>query len=145
MYTRIALVSMLIGCVSPILGQSPREADPYLLHFVAATYAMRLQDPSFTDSSFERNIVSLGDGLAIAILKNLDDSELMKPRSAEAVLSLIQRSFSHPEAISIEVDRKPRITMLLLERLQKLKDPAIRKQVGETIVFVQQRTKLEGS
>jgi len=80
--------------------------------------------------------------VSIALLKILDEQDLTNPSIVEALLPLIRESFSYPSIISIDVNKKPSVTLFLLAYLQRnVTDSRTRQDIQQTIDFVKQKTK----
>jgi hypothetical protein len=57
-------------------------------------------------------------------------------------LPIIRQSFSDPEHISVDLDKKPSITLFLLKYLkQNVSDAQANRDIEETIKFVEEQTK----
>ena len=69
----------------------------------------------------EKTFNRSGDLVAVAVLKTLDDSEMSSPESAKWVLLVIRNAFACPQCcVKVTDDRRPRITLLLLEHLNEI-------------------------
>lgn len=128
-------VSMLLIPMSPRFQES---RDPYSIAVVKNI----LHQPSKLNSGFsEKQLNRLGDKVSIAILKIFSDEELKEPENIRAILALIRHAFDAPEVISIESDKHPRVTLMLLRFLESgSADEAVRVEVSGIIQFVQERT-----
>ena len=59
--------------------------------------------------------------VAVAVLKSIDDSEMASAESAKWVLLVIREAFACPQyCVKVTDDRRPRITLLLLEHLNEI-------------------------
>lgn len=85
-----------------------------------------------------------GDLVAIAILKTLDDNEMASTESANSVLMIVRDAFGCPQrCVRVTDDRRPRMTLLLLEHLNEITRGRIQAKIEETRQFVlQQANKL---
>src|SRR4029077_12039186 len=84
-----------------------------------------------------RDIPALGDRCAIAILKIVEVPELVQPKTAEGVLRTIHLAFARPDLIRIKEDRKPKVTLFVLNYMKdKIPDPETQRKIEETIEFV---------
>jgi hypothetical protein len=61
----------------------------------------------------------LGDSVSIALLRILDEQELVDPKTVQTFLPLIRDSFSYPPIIALQVDKKPKVTLFLLKYLDQ--------------------------
>jgi hypothetical protein len=88
-----------------------------------------------------KTIPRLGDACSIAILKLADRRDLAEPKTVVVVLSIINNAFAHPDRISINLDREPRVTMFLLDYLREtVKESEVQSRIRWTIQFVNQQT-----
>jgi hypothetical protein len=72
---------------------------------------------SWDEKTFNRS----GDLVAVAILKTLDDSEMASSKTAKDVLLILRSAFSCPDrCVKVSDDRRPRMTLLLLEHLNEV-------------------------
>jgi hypothetical protein len=91
-------------------------------------------------SSAVKDFQRLGDGVSIALLKILEDQDLKDPKTIQACLSLVHDSFSYPPIISIHINKKPKVTMFLLNYLkQNASDPQTKQDIEKTIQYVDQQ------
>jgi len=133
----VTLCSVLLTFAIPLSVQLD-EADPYSVEFVRS--ALRLHSQGIYFSVVEKNIPRRGDQISIALLKIFTDDELSNPQIVRSFLPLIQKSFSQPDAISMDVDKKPRVTLFLLKYLQRnISDVQTQRDIEETIKFVQEK------
>jgi hypothetical protein len=94
-----------------------------------------------TDGSTERNINRLGDKVSIAILKMFGERELQDPQRIRNILPIIRKAFTYPKLISVAEDRKPKVTLFFLSRLQTdTKDAGLKKDISQLIDFIKQKT-----
>jgi hypothetical protein len=132
----LALVSLLFAAAAT--GQSD-EADPYSISFVQTTLKLHAQGARI--SVDEKNIPRLGDRVSIALIKIFTGPELSKPETIRAFLPLIQQSFSEPQFILRDVDKKPQVTLLLLNYLQQnAADTQTHQDIEKTIRFIGDKT-----
>ena len=62
-----------------------------------------------------------GDLVAVAVLKTLDDTEMGSEEHAKEVLEILRNAFFCPQdCVKVADDRRPRITLLLLEHLNEI-------------------------
>ena len=133
----VTLCSVLLTFAIPLNGQS-NEADPYSIDFVHK--ALSLHSQGIYVSFVEKNIPRRGDQISIALLKIFTDNELSTPEIVRSFLPLIRQSFSQPEAISMDIDKKPRVALFLLNYLQRnISDTQTQRHIEETIKFLQEK------
>ncbi len=133
----VTLCSVLLTFAIPLNGQL-NEADPYSIDFVHK--ALSLHSQGIYVSFVEKNIPRRGDQISIALLKIFTDVELSTPEIVRSFLLLIQQSFSQPEAISMDIDKKPRVALFLLNYLQRnISDTQTQRHIEETIKFLQEK------
>ena len=69
----------------------------------------------------EKTFNRSGDLVAVAVLKTLDDSEMASSENAQHVLLMLRSAFACPErCVKVADDRRPRMTLLLLEHLNEI-------------------------
>jgi hypothetical protein len=88
----------------------------------------------------EKTFARSGDLVAVAVLKTLDDSELASPESAKWVLLIIRWAFACPHrCVKVTDDRRPRMTLLLLEHLNEITRGKMQADIEEAKQFVLQQ------
>ena len=92
---------------------------------------------SWDDKTFNRS----GDLVAVAVLKTLDDSEMASSESAKEVLAIVRSAFACPDrCVKVADDRRPRMTLLLLEHLSVVTAGKMQADIEEVKQFVVQQT-----
>ena len=82
-----------------------------------------------------------GDLVAVAVLKTLDDSEMSSPENAKWVLLVIREAFACPQyCVKVTDDRRPRIALLLLERLNEISRGEMQADIEEVRQFLVQQS-----
>lgn len=136
---RFLVIILTLIWAFPVSGQADKE-DPFALSFVRTNLRIASKHGGGEIPSVVKDFQRLGDGTAIALIKILDGSELIQPEAVKNYLPLIRESFSYPPIISIEANKKPRVTSLLLRYLENsLSDPGLRQNIKETAEFVRQK------
>jgi hypothetical protein len=108
--------------------------------------ALKAQSQGLIIAKINTNVARKGDQVSIAILKILNEGELTDPHAVERFLPVIRDSFSQPQLISLDIDKKPKVTLFLLNFLQRsVPDPQTRREIAETIRFVNEKTKIDSS
>jgi hypothetical protein len=88
----------------------------------------------------EKTFIRSGDLVAVAVLKTLDDSEMASPETAKFVLLIVRMAFYCPQnCVKVTDDRRPRMTLLLLEHLNEITGGTMQKDIEETKHFIQQQ------
>ena len=84
---------------------------------------------------FLKRIDGLGDRLAVSIIMATNEAEAARPEVAMRVAKLLGAAFNRPGSIQCEIDRTPRVSLFLLERiLRTTTDEAAREAVAGTLV-----------
>jgi hypothetical protein len=121
---------------TPLFAQVNSE-DPYDLDFVRAN----LRTTSITMPAITKNFQRLGDAISVALIKIFDEKDLRDAKTVNGFLPLIRESFSYPSIISLDVNKKPRVTMLLLDYLkQNIADAQSKRDIQMTIDYVHRQT-----
>ena len=85
----------------------------------------------------EKTFNRSGDLVAVAVLKSIDDSEMASPENAKSVLLVVREAFECPQyCIKVTDDRRPRITLLLLEHLNEITRGKMRADIKEVKQFI---------
>ena len=118
-----------------------QNADPYSLALVKRALTNNTLGIDF--GADDKQIPRLGDLCAIAILKIVDEPNLTEPDTVRGILRTIRSAFASPKSILITEDRKPRVTMFLLNNLQKnVRSAELKQEVLRTTEFVKRQTAL---
>jgi hypothetical protein len=90
-------------------------------------------------SWLEKRNVRLGDRAAVALLKLYTEQELLEPTRLARALKVIRVAFSSPCNTTISLDKIPKVTVFMLQDLQRqAKDEDAKRQILETIKYVQE-------
>lgn len=120
----------------------PEDSDPYSLRLVSFELKMRSGGKRVIHGSTQKRLPGLGDRVAVAPLKLLDQQQLSDAQTVRDFLPIIENAFLQPQSISIEADKKPDITLFLLYYLrQNIADVETRQAIQQTMDFVKQKTK----
>lgn len=138
---RYLIVMCLMALMAAMLPSSQSEKDdPYSVGTVRA--ALREQSTGVFNSWTQKYLDRLGDGASIAILKGLSERELLDPQTLKSLLPIIHDAFSEPQFISLDLNKQPQITILLLNHLlSRAANPAERQEIQRTIDYVTVQTK----
>lgn len=134
----LSAVSLLLAIA---LGGQEKPPTPYAINVVQSALRTRSGGQKFILSQTAKSLARLGDCVSIALLKILEDRELTSPDKVRDFLPLIRDAFSHPEIISIEADKSPRVTLFLLNYvLQSTADAQMQHEIQQTIDFIRTKT-----
>jgi len=82
-----------------------------------------------------------GDLAAVAVLKMLDDGEMTSTESVKWVLMVVREAFACPQkCVQVADDRRPRVSLLLLEHLNEINRRKMRSDIEEVKEFILQQT-----
>ncbi len=88
----------------------------------------------------EKTFNRSGDLVAVAVLKTLDDSEMASPERVNFVLLIVRMAFDCPQyCVKVTDDRRPRMTLLLLEHLNEITGGKMQAEIEEAKHFVLQQ------
>jgi hypothetical protein len=137
----IVMLSILaIGLAVP-RPDEPDNPDVYSLQTITLELRMRSGGMKVIHSWTQKQLGRLGDAVGIALLKVLSADDLQNAEKVKSLLPIVRDSFTHPEFISIESDKQPKVTLFLLNHLrQNISDAATLKDIDDTIEFIQQKT-----
>ena len=89
----------------------------------------------------EKTFARSGDLVAVAVLRTLDDSEMASLENTKFVLLILRMAFYCPQnCVKVTDDRRPRMTLLLLEHLNEITHREITTEVEEARRFLLQQT-----
>lgn len=80
-----------------------------------------------------------GDLVAVAVLKTLDDSEMASPENVNFVLLIVRMAFECPHCVKVTDDRRPRMTLLLLEHLNEITAGKMQTDIEDAKHFILQQ------
>ncbi len=128
------------------LGGQTGEDDAYSMNFVKTTLHIASVMPGAKNSADVKTFQRLGDGVSIALLKILDERDLVDPKTVQTFLPLIRESFSYPPIIALGVNKQPKVTVFLLKYLdQNVFDTQTRREVRDTIQYVEHQVASPGT
>lgn len=88
---------------------------------------------SWDEKAFSRS----GDLVAVAILQTLGDSEMSSTEGGKNVLVILRAAFGCPQrCVKAVDDRRPRITLLLLEHLRQITSLKMQPDIAEAEKFI---------
>ena len=118
------------------------EADPYSITLVQS--ALTAHSQGVLLSRIEKRLSWCGDRVSVALLKTISEGDLSNPSTVETFLPIIRQAFSDPQSISVDLDKKPSVTLFLLKYLkQNVPDTHAKQGIEETIKFVEETTKAQ--
>jgi hypothetical protein len=140
MLTLIFTLCSLFAFVPETVAET-KDGNPYSLALIRGELKLRANGKWISRSWAQKQIYRLGDLAAVALLKILNDEELVTSSNLPAALSLLQESFAYPDLISHESDRQPRVALLLLDHLQQgAQDAETKLQIGRTMELITAKT-----
>jgi hypothetical protein len=132
---RTVAFGLCLLALGTLLNGQQGDTDPYSLKLVSNAL-----------SDFSRglilgyelkNLPVLGDRGAIAILKIENDENLLDPQTVRPIIRVIRIAFSSPDVISIPEDKKPMVTMFLLNYMEaSVQDAGLKQDIQKTIDYV---------
>ncbi|MGH9500085.1 MAG: hypothetical protein ACRD3L_13170 [Terriglobales bacterium] len=139
---RLVLFACLVAVSFTVFGMAQAEgADPYSLALVSTTLRLRSGGKQVILARNQKYLSRLGDGVSVALLKLLSDEELTSVATVKNILPVIRESFDQPQSITIAEDRKPNVTLFLLNYLHnRVNDSQSRRDIENTEKFVRERT-----
>jgi len=85
----------------------------------------------------EKTFNRSGDLVAVAVLKTLDDTEMASSEHAEDILLILRSAFECPGyCVAVADDRRPRMTLLLLEHLNVITGGKMQTDIEEAKRFI---------
>ena len=91
---------------------------------------------SWDEKTFNRS----GDLVAVAVLKTLDVAKMASSEHAKDVLQILRSAFACPQrCVKVTDDRRPRMTLLLLEHLNETTRGKMQADIEEVKQFVLQQ------
>ena len=86
-----------------------------------------------------------GDLVAVAVLKTLDDAEMVSSDHAKDVLQILRSAFACPRrCVQVSDDRRPRMTLLLLEHLNEISAGKMQTDIEEAKHLILQQASKAG-
>ena len=149
-------VATVLSCVLILFGahwgqsaepvQGPEGSDPYSLELVRFSLRMRSGGKKYIQSTIQKQLTRLGDKVSVALLKILDEHQLADSQIVRDLLPIVRDAFSVPELISSEEDKQPQVTRFLLKHLEReFFDPQIKRDIRETLQFIEEKSKFGSS
>lgn len=138
----LVIVCLALAPFAPLLSaQTESMDDPYSLGLIRFELKMNSQGRRVIHSWSQKRLFQLGDGVSVALLKILEPDELKSPDNVKAYMPLIQASFAEPQAVLLEENKDPKVTLFLIGYLrQNIPDPEVQALILKTEEFVLQKT-----
>jgi hypothetical protein len=134
---RILSAACSIAIVFSTCAAQGRD-DPYSMRLVQSL----LHYPAQLGSGFtEKQLNRLGDRVSIALVKSLQPEDLKNPQEIRQVLAIIGAAFLAPQLIVVPEDKKPAVTLLLLNYLEAtVQDEVLKKEIVDLTSALKERT-----
>ena len=102
----------------------------------------RVMSSQMYSSWDEKMFYRSGDLVAVAVLKALDDSEMASSENAKEVVRILRSAFACPDrCVKVTDDRRPRMTLLLLEHLNAVTRGKMQADIEDAKQFVLQQAR----
>jgi hypothetical protein len=139
---RFCMTILVLGTtLFVLLSSAQEERDPYSMSLVRFELQMRSGGTTAIHSFSQKQLVRLGDAVSVALIKILDDHEMLDTKNLRVVLPMIRDAFSQPASITIDANRKAQVTLLLLDHIrQGVNDSQTLADVEGTATFVREHT-----
>ena len=125
----------------------PQASDPSPCALVepssvtAVRGALELGKNGLFVGNYEKILPLLGDTASVAIIKLVDQNDLLKPEILRAALYVLKSAFSAPNLISRDIDKEPKVALFLLAYLHENEaNQELKKLIEETEKFVKAST-----
>lgn len=134
------LFCVTLFLASTLAGQE-NPPTPYAINVVRSALRARSDGHKFILSQTAKSVARLGDCVSIALLKILENRDLTNPDKVRDFLPIVRDAFSHPEIISIEADKNPKVTLFLLSyMLENTPDAQTQHEIQQAMDFVRNKT-----
>ena len=135
------LAVLLLSCSAARSQGAGEDCRPYMINLVQAALDTASSNPGFVSSHIQRGLQMQGDAVAIVLLKVLESRDFTDPQKVRAIIQIIRQSFTAVQAISIAEDKRPKVTVFLLNYVrQNVKDAKLAIEVQQAIDFVMAQT-----
>jgi hypothetical protein len=133
----VGICSVLLFAIAASSQGPTEDADPYSLSLVRSVLKMNASGQRVVHGWSVKGLSRLGDRVSVALLKVLDTSDLTNPSTIRSYLPIIRQAFDQPQLITVQSDKKPRVTLFFLETLlQTVGDDKTEQDLREAIAFV---------
>lgn len=130
----------IINCLVVLLtcGFMQKDREDYSTGFIRSL----LQNPHFSTGFAEKKLSRLGDRVAIAIIKIIDDKDKNDIEKITYIVNfLLPEAFAAPKLIEVEEDKKPKVTLFFLQHLKDTsEDPKLSEEITRAINRIQAQT-----
>lgn len=125
----ILTMTPVLACV----GDDFQKPDSYSLNIVQFVLKMRSGGQKFIFTPAQKQLYRLGDGVSIALIKILDQGDLINPKTVKDILPIVVDGFDEPKLIALKANAKPGVTLLLLDYLRKnVRDVELQRDIEKT-------------
>ena len=132
-----AILTVLM--LAAVVGDGSEKPDPYSLHILRFELKMHATFERVSTSAGDKRLARMGDGVAVGLIKIVGWDGMRDPERVKQLLPILLKGFSQPRFIVKEDDKKPAVTLLLLDYLkQNTTDGDVLKRIDETILAIQQ-------
>ena|ERR1700751_105744 len=137
MRVRCLLMFVFLGSLAPAQDwQACKPHGDYSLNDVKAAVRQVTSSQGYSGwdiKAFNRS----GDLVAVAVLKTLDDSDMASPEHAASVLLILRMAFECLQrCVKVTEDRRPRMTLLLLEHLNEVTGGRMKPEIEEAKLYI---------
>src|SRR5947209_10802591 len=115
------------------LIEDETKHDPYSIHLVDFELRMRSGGKRAIHGYTQKRLPGLCDLVSVALLKTLSRERLLNAQTVRDFLPIIENAFAQPQGIDRESDKKPSVTLFLLDYLkQEIKDTEVQQDIART-------------
>ena len=135
----LPLLAILL-CPTSASAQDSQPPFSQLKESVRRIITQRLYT-GLDEKAFNRS----GDIVSVAVVKTLSEDELVTPSNVKEILAILHSAFACPaRCIAGSADRKPNVTLLLLEHLRSHTSGSLQSEVDETKEFIVRKSHSAG-
>ena len=138
----ISLICTIVLFFSVGFAQDQTDAQNKDAYSVSDVMELvKMEDDGFSSSWWEKANFRLGDRASIALLKLYNEAALKDPKMIKKYLPVLRKAFFDISMVQIVEDRKPLVTMFLLNYLQReVTDKSTKVQISEAIRYIKAQT-----
>jgi hypothetical protein len=124
----VLVTLLLVGFPATTFSERPAQDQPEQ----AVRKALEATSKGYYTGSTEKNLEKLGDASAVELIRIYGDRDL-SAAEVQSTLLIVDLSFSAPQLVTEELDRKPKAAMLLLKYLEcETDDTRLKQKIVET-------------
>jgi hypothetical protein len=124
------LICMLLTLIASVVAQSD-DPDTFSISIVRNALASRAGEAGIINSWSQKQLARLGDATSVALIRILDERDMANPATVRYILQIIRDSFVGTELITSEENRKPKVTLFLLNYLRQINGDATTQEAIE--------------